>query len=442
MRIKIIKFLALLMWTNAIWSQEKHPDAEAAMLHFYSTYDLTYSNYPRVQFDKVKHDWYVRTLEVENQELIKGERMLFYSSSTGYMELSLPRHAATQKIMIEDYLNDYDRFNYDLHPYYGYNGWYNDVIKELKGRGSLSENEQYSLGRAFSSKAVAPITDNNADVLPEEIMEFPLGPNSLSKEQELVFTSNADQAIENFRQLAKRNPNYITGVGTIYHKYSNEHLFKYHILLSFAENAAKRIFLPTGLYNDSTLQAAKNLLEKSPPGAIFLAMGDNDFYPLLYQQKKNNIRKDVYVLSYNLIGIDRYAYRARFSQHEAPGIKMESDTSLYNGNTNGYFYVKDSNASVSLPILLKILAGEGERFGMKQVSTNAVVISHKNKAGNKDVSVSIADANYLLKNHWILLDILHNLDGRPLVMMSPFYDELAGLNIYLKQRDKLYFFEP
>ena len=43
------------------------------------------------------------------------------------------------------------------------------------------------------------------------------------------------------------------------------------------------------------------MLEKLPPGAVLLAVGDNDTYPLWYMQQVQSLRRDVTVVTIPLL---------------------------------------------------------------------------------------------------------------------------------------------
>jgi hypothetical protein len=52
--------------------------------------------------------------------------------------------------------------------------------------------------------------------------------------------------------------------------------------------------------------AAASMLAKVPPSGVFLALGDNDTYPLWYLQQGEGTRKDVTVVAVPLLGAKWY----------------------------------------------------------------------------------------------------------------------------------------
>jgi hypothetical protein len=49
-----------------------------------------------------------------------------------------------------------------------------------------------------------------------------------------------------------------------------------------------------------------DMLEKTPPSGVFLALGDNDTYPLWYLQQVEGTRKDVTIVTLPLLGAEWY----------------------------------------------------------------------------------------------------------------------------------------
>ncbi|HEX9247844.1 MAG TPA: hypothetical protein VF856_00015, partial [Gemmatimonadaceae bacterium] len=52
--------------------------------------------------------------------------------------------------------------------------------------------------------------------------------------------------------------------------------------------------------------AEADMLEKAPPSGVFLALGDNDTYPLWYLQQVEGTRKDVTIVTLPLLGAEWY----------------------------------------------------------------------------------------------------------------------------------------
>lgn len=411
---------------------------------FYSTYDISSLPYPRVELEKKKGNWYIKTIGFEEGKPVRSAPRLFYSAKTrSFIELDFPRTTTAVAIDYLDYIPEYESYNFDLQPFYGYAGWYKDVIKEYNSTKTLSDEQLYALGRAYSSQAASPITNQAGDALPADIYHLSFGTDAFSAKQLAQFSVSVDSGIAKFRQLSIRNPGFPTRVGDIRDKYANELLFKFHILLTFSEQAAMQMTIPASIYKDSTLQVAREWLAGCPPGAIFVSFGDNDFYPVLYLQKNEGFRRDVHVINYNLLGIDKYIYRATQPQFDAPGVRLSADTSLYKDSENEYIRRTEARGSVSVTQLLDSLENNlYSTDGFFTLAADAIRIDRNKEeiVGTVPV-ISLKDATYLLKNHWVLLDIINNLNRRPICFPNKFSDQLKGLNEYLTAKNGLFIYQ-
>ena len=67
---------------------------------------------------------------------------------------------------------------------------------------------------------------------------------------------------------------------------------------------------------------AKDYLESCAPNAILFSFGDNDTYPLWYAQEVENIRPDIRVINYSLLGIDWYINQLRYKVNQSDPIDV------------------------------------------------------------------------------------------------------------------------
>jgi len=81
---------------------------------------------------------------------------------------------------------------------------------------------------------------------------------------------------------------------------------------------------------------ARNYLESCPPNAILFTFGDNDTYPLWYAQEVENIRPDVRVINFSLLGIDWYINQMRYKVNESPAIDVIWDKAQIQGRKRDY----------------------------------------------------------------------------------------------------------
>lgn len=191
--------------------------------------------------------------------------------------------------------------------------------------------------------------------------------------------------------------------------------------------------IPNNIYKDSTLRLPRAYLNACPQQSIFVSFGDNDYYPMLYLQLAEGLRKDVYVINYSLLGVDRFIYHITMSQFDARPIKLSVDTTMYAGEVNDLIYLHDSTNSITASELINFIrTDKGDELGRKILEVGTIEMPLK-RAGryNTTARVSMEDNNYLFKNLWVLIDMINNLEGRVLCFPDKIQGQLRGLNEYL-----------
>lgn len=439
MRCKLIISLFCCFVFNIAVNAQTTPGIRQVVRTFYSHYNLSAFTVQQVQFQKKKDDWYIATIEYNGGKMHYNTPILFYSGKQKkYLDLEIDRNGTERTVDVSQYIDGYSLANFDLQPYFGYPGWYLDVIKELGSKPWLSDNDLYALGRAYSAAYISPITNTGRDVAPGAYRELPLTEAPLQGENLREFNRDADSAIACFGRLAARNPTYPTSVGDIRLKHANELLCRYHLLLTFAPAEAERTVLPDGIYANTLLDSARQLLNECPKSAVFLSFGDNDFYPLLYLQKKEGFRRDVYVANYSLIAVDHFIYRLMKPQFNADPLPVSLDTTLYRGEANEYVYRVTGSDTVTIGSAINLLKQplpDGEPA--HKLSAAALKLPLK-----RPRTISLSGISYLLRNHIVLLDIISNLSNRPLCMSGYFTDELQSLNSWFERKTNIGIFYP
>ncbi len=67
---------------------------------------------------------------------------------------------------------------------------------------------------------------------------------------------------------------------------------------------------------------AKDYLESCAPNAILFTFGDNDTYPLWYAQEVEDVRPDIRIINYSLLGIDWYINQLRYKINNSDSLDV------------------------------------------------------------------------------------------------------------------------
>ncbi len=443
MKNKIIVFAAILcIISGPLSAQSLMPKVKNVIENFFHTYELKSQASVPAEFQKKTSGWWVVPLTIVKGNVIRSRPLLYFDfKRQKYLKLPLALNRNPTAVDYSSYVHSVDAYNFDLQPCYGYPGWYDDALQYFASQPTLNNDQLFAKARAWSSKAISPISNQLADLRSGDGYKLGFDVNALKGKDLRSYTSAQDSAIINFALLLKRDLHYPTIVGSMDIKYANEVMSRYHTLLCFAEEEAKKMVLPEHLYTDSILNVTRTLLESCPQNAILLSFGDNDLYPVLYMQAAMNLRRDVYCVNYNLLGIDKYIFRATQKQFDAEGIAFDADTMLYAGTRNDVLFIKDSTAGMNWSMLRQVIAkGKQDENGLRTAAINRLFLPLTSDGSfGADGEISLEGAIYFYKNQWVLLGMIANLNkGRVFCSHYPFSDELKGLNRFLKASGSVY----
>lgn len=244
---------------------------------------------------------------------------------------------------------------YRVSPYYGYRGWYTDVINEYGAESDPPLRLMYALARAHSAASRCPLGDF-VDECPEgaafidTTLSDRLTPTELTEYDRL-----AEAAIEAYRKLAAIDPDYETHIGEASLKSAHEPVTMYMDLLTVGEPevVARRMLRP-GQYDAFYIAMAKNYLVSCDSNAILFTNGDSDSYPLWYVQATEGFRTDVLVLNASLMNLPRYLDVMRNGHLGSAPLNLDLSSSEYaDDGTMVVFSNEDAKDTVDAPRFLE-----------------------------------------------------------------------------------------
>jgi hypothetical protein len=430
---KIFVFVAVFIFCK-LGAQTKIPTIEEVADKFYNTYDIRVLDYPAVGFEKRKNGWTVTTKIVEHGELVNEKSYLMYDASIAvYYQLPITKRADDYKVDYRNYVDDYQIRNYHLHLFYGYAGWYKDVINEYSNEATLTDSALYSLARAYSMYASSLLNNQGGEAVKAEIFQLPLNNNCLNKQQLDLYNAIAQKSIQTFKKLQEQNSLFESPVGKIAIKYANEVMVQFHTYLTYSNQQANNFELPNHLYGDSIVNQIKLQLAACPQNAVLLSFGDNDFYPVLYVQHKLGVRKDVYVINESLLGLDRYIFSATQPQLNSTGIQISLDTNFYKGVKNDYFFLELNDSTMRFKDIIQLIKTKS-LVKQDALKLPANYFTFKKETATIELQFNVP---FLAKSNWIIMDILYNLKGRKFCITNKFYRPLDGLNKYFIEVDDI-----
>lgn len=391
------------------------PKFETVVESYYKNYGG--STYESVNFEKRPEGWYV----VKRKGEIEDKILFWDSKERGFKKLDI---VEGNKYNIAQYTKRHYTYAnmqyYDLHPFYGYPGYFLDVIEHYSQVKEMNDTASYSLGKAYDHYANNLLTGSWGMRSRKLSYNLPIGKNTMTEKQVKEYNSYQDKVVEQFKKVINLNPHFRVIVGSIKTKLANTYMSNYLDLLVHQneKEALKRI--ESKIYDQYWIDIAKNYLNSCDSNAILITHGDNDTYPLLYVQAKLNYRKDIQIINYSLLSNQVYFYHILdFSQKQMPiksGFKINQlkDTIRYTSKVTPkpqeYIYLNSQGAE-------KIDASKVHEITEGDKLSKDIIIPY---SSNKSINIEAA-SSYLIKSDIFLLDILGNNYSERAVFFSANY---------------------
>jgi hypothetical protein len=440
--------LLVLFATNFSFAQDSIPRFRKVINKLFQDYNIAelYEENDLI-LEKRDSGWFVKT--TNRQDTI---RQLYWNKTKNeYEELNfLTKSAAisasefnkqnekeeNETKIKKQIFNTYPELNYDIFPYFGYDGCFYDNIKLLEKKSELNDNDMYTLGYSYSQLASNLINYNYEFYLKNLNFNLQIIKNSMNKNQLEKFLEYSEKAINYYKILSGKSPNFNTITGSINIKYHNEIISLYLNLLIYQnEEIALKYLLQHNLYSENINLYSKLMLDSCEKDAILFTAGDNDTFPILYYQLKNNYRKDILVINTSLLNDPRYSIMIKkgtlkYSFDEEFIKSKISQVILFNIKNNKLIdlvqlkdIISKNNLETESGTYLSLISNN---FSLKLNNLNNITWNFTNEA--------------LYRNHLLLLDIIAKNNWEKPIYFTDYNseDNYLGLTNYLQFEGLVY----
>jgi hypothetical protein len=243
---------------------------------------------------KKREGWFVQQYKYDEKtrlNTVLKEEMCWSLETHSFLPVTLlgskSRSAYRPYFNVNSYFTVSERI-----PYYGYEGWPEDVIADFEG--TKEDTTLEGLGRAYQALADGFLSKREGFGKPENL-------NKPLDERIRLFSENMDKAIAVFEKLREVNPNYSMLVGQPQTKVSNTYMAAWLDLnIAGKPDLAAKYIVPN-LYDPLMLSFSSDILKSCPQNALLFTHGDNDTYPLYYLQQRDKLRPDVEIVNLSLL---------------------------------------------------------------------------------------------------------------------------------------------
>ncbi len=358
-----------------LFGQHTYPTYELVVRKFFDDYMVDEDS--QIKFQKKSTGWHISTWKYIDNEFSESSNEVFWDSRMGSfrsLKFQSKGHQISRILILEDqiriedsnqvstYLDAFDAIYFDLIPYYNYDGWDWDVIKEFgKNERNLSDTILYALGKAYSTFATHLLFKGERKGKFKN--KFNLDRNEkLNKSELSKYRKYQHHSINAYWRLNERNENFETIVGSIGTRAANEHVASFINLMMFSNIDEALPELADNIYSDFYLSLAKNYLNSCAPNSVLFTGGDNDTWPLIYIQAKYGIRRDVTVVLLSYLNVGRYIDFISTDNDLFIPLRYSINSKSYDSSgPNGYIPLIESiNVPISVKKYLELVNQEHE----------------------------------------------------------------------------------
>lgn len=361
--------------------------------------------------------YYLEEIEYGIAEVVRASYLCWSLKDNYYLAVMVKKTKNYSGVQ----LNIYNEEAYDQNIFYGYKGWYDDVIKLYKNEKSLNCDEEHSLAKAYDL------------MIPDKYFwSKDFHRRGFSNEQLQEVIEMRMLSIQHYEKSAELCPDKDRVVGSAVFKLQNVYMQFYYdfLILGYVEQAQQ--FLDKAHFEPFYVNAGKNMLNQCALNGVLFVGGDADTYICTYVQDKLNFRKDVVVINTVFCNWQWYLEYLKDIKH----INTQFSMDFYSKYTG--MYKTDSVGTVKFEALRK----EIDNKSPKIVSGEYLQFPYRNLIAGS-FTLDFGNSNYLNTYNIFLADLLQSNPSRPVYFGCTIPEEdYTPLVKYLSLEGLIYKVDP
>jgi hypothetical protein len=401
--------LVLGQGVSAQLKMDAYPDHRDVLHRLYGTYRVEREG-ATAKLAKTPDGWW---LHYEVQDSVADRYQLWSYPKRKFLKPDLQKleRGEPQSRMGKFEDTDWTATYYRACPYFGYRGWFLDVIREYGDKQDLPSYARYGLARAYSSAARCRLDDLQA--------EGPAGYAFLSGREDVLTTGELENHLDLFNRACRTyaelntvDPAFETHIGEVALKRDHEHMSGYMDLTMAEEHEAAVRCVPRDAYPAFYRDLARAFLASCDSNAILFTNGDTDTFPLWFVQVVEGYRRDVLVLNLSLLNASRYVSAMRPGQLGSMPAQWRLPDGFYWSDRSSYVLLQDGADTLDLEQVVGQLASEGVSTSDEQASPITLSGRRFSLRGPRGtVTHWGVSMHYLLRSTLAVFDLLSQYAG-------------------------------
>ena len=349
----VMLFLALCLFGSLATAQPVLPEYRIVLDTFFSRYNEgSTSAFRQMHFEKRPQGYWISWIMKGTSQV--DDTMPFWKDGN-FQDLPfqrLPVGMAPERVPSYAYYQDSrNAWLYDWLPFYGYPGYFEDIIARFQDLPSPTDTQLFALAHAWSASASNAALGWSEFAAPE--LKFDAGKTGSRTDAEMQtaeYQQIRRKAWSYYEQLLKRAPVLVTPEGPVHHLYSDDVMVGFLELLILEGESDAMAILKNGLYDEFLLQGARNLLDQAPSNCLLLSQDHSTTFQLLYTQAREGFRQDVRVLDVEFMNHPEYLDLIRHQLFKAKGLSLSISREFLSSPESTLFLMPRDSRVEALPL--------------------------------------------------------------------------------------------